>query len=465
MTASVRINKPPSAHPQKPARAIAFSILLNVETKASFASELLHTRLSDTVEPREAALATELVMGTLRWQRTLDFLIERYAKRAISSLDFEVLIALRMGIYQLRFLARIPARAAVSESVELARRARKSSAAALVNAVLRRASAERDEPITTFLPSGLSAAERLAIEHSHPHWMVERWLANFGERKAIELLQANNLPSTQSCAVLDAARREQIIESLQHAGIETAPGRLLRDALIIRKGNIAKSAALKNGWLAIQDEASQMIPLLVGTRAGDRVLDLCAAPGGKTQMLAQKAGAKGLVVACDIRESRLRAMRDRFAAANARNMALVALDGTRALPFARKFDRVLVDAPCSGTGTLARNPEIRWRLHVEDLVELHARQAALLMSAMDSVAANGRLIYSTCSLEPEENEAVIQEVLTKNPDFHAEPVKIPAGLLAQGVRANDLTDECGAFRTFPPQHHADGFFAATICRK
>lgn len=465
MTASPQNKKSPATRARKSARALAFSILLDTETKAAFASELLHSRLAGETDAREAALATELVMGTLRWQRTLDFFIERYTRRSAARLDTEVLIALRLGIYQLRHLHRIPVRAAVNESVELARRARKSSAAALVNAVLRRADTDTGKHLTDFLPAELDSAERLGIEHSHPTWMVERWLLKFGREETVQLLEWNNRAPLQAISFMDSSHRDETVESLKKAGFEIVPGRLLRDAAVVRKGNIACTVAFRNGAIAIQDEASQMIPLLLGVRPGDSVLDLCAAPGGKTLTLARQAGASALVVAGDIHESRLCAMRERFQSAGQTNVNLVALDGARALPFANKFDRILVDAPCSGTGTLARNPEIRWRLRAEDLAALHSRQVALLTSALNSLAAGGTLIYSTCSLESEENEMVVQEALAANREFCTEAVKIHEEKLAEGVEPKDISDENGPFRTFPPTHHTDGFFAVAIRRR
>ena len=465
MTASPQSKKSPTTRTRKSARAIAFSILLDVEMKAAFASELLHVRLAGETDAREAALATELVMGTLRWQRALDFFIERYTKRGAGKLDAEIRIALRMGIYQLRHLQRIPARAAVNESVELARRARKSSAAALVNAVLRRASAEKDKPLTDFLPADWEPGETLAIEHSHPTWMVERWLRKFGHQKTVQLLEWNNRAPAQAISIVNASHRAETVESLKNAGFEMAPGRLLKEALIIRKGNVTSAAAFRDGSIAIQDEASQMVPLLLGVNAEDSVLDLCAAPGGKTITLARQVSSNVLVVACDIHESRLRAMRARFESTGVNDVHLVALDGTRPLPFASTFDRILLDAPCSGTGTLARNPEIRWRLRAEDSSALQLRQVALLTSALNALAKGGQLIYSTCSLESEENEIVIEEALAANRGFRAEPVRIPDEKLAEGVQARDTIDENGAFRTFPPTHHTDGFFAVAIRRK
>jgi 16S rRNA (cytosine967-C5)-methyltransferase len=464
MTASPRKQASRSASIPS-ARTLAYSILLSVETEAAYASELLRSRLDTSLDAREAALATELVMGTLRWQRLLDFFIERYTGRKTPALDREVLTVLRLGIYQLRYLTRIPAHAAVSESVELVKRARKKSAAPLVNTALRRASAERGQPPAKFVPAEIGATEVLAISHSHPTWLVERCLRNFGEEQTIALLEANNQTPEHGCVFLSSERREDAIRSLDEAGINFQPGRLLRDAIVVRRGNVAKSRAFRSGWIGMQDEASQMIPLLTGAKPGDSVLDLCAAPGGKTMALANLVGEQGHVVAADLHEARLRAMRERLAMADPANVALVALDGTGPLPFANIFDRILVDAPCSGTGTLARNPEIRWRLRAEDLADLHRRQVALARSALEHLSPKGALLYSTCSLEPEENESVVREVLAGNPGFRGEALKIPQGILAAGVSAGDLVDKDGAFRTFPPVHHTDGFFAALMMRR
>lgn len=461
----MRASGPKRAAPARqgpPARALAYAILLDVERQRAYASDLLRSRLDADAQSRERALATELVMGTLRWQRLLDFLAERYARRGLSSLDREVLLVLRLGIYQLRFLTRIPARAAVSESVELVKLARKKSAAPLVNAALRRAARERDRPVADFVPQDLATAEKLAVLHSHPTWLVERWLERFGEEQTVALLQADNRTPRQACAFPNPARREDALRLFDRAGIGYRPGRLLRDAIVVDRGNITGTAAFHDGWIGIQDEASQLVPLLLGVKRGQSVLDLCAAPGGKTLMLSALAGRDGRVVAADLHEQRLRALHERLRHARIENTLLVALDGSASLPLAKKFERILVDAPCSGTGTLARHPEIRWRLSAADLGDLHRRQTALLVSALAHLAPGGALLYSTCSLEPEENEAVLGEALAAHPSVQHERLQIPPGVLAAGVSGAGLIDEDGAFRTFPAAHHSDGFFAALV---
>jgi 16S rRNA (cytosine967-C5)-methyltransferase len=471
------------------ARRIAFEALLRVETQGAYADEWLHARLADSKLKREdAALATELVMGALRWQRLLDFFLEQQlssksaegrGKRAaqgathsanaagagtpaVARLDAEVRAALRLGLYQLRCLERVPARAAVHESVELVKRARKASAAGLVNAVLRNASrqpAEEEEMVPREWPLG----ERLAVLRSHPTWLVERWLTALGEAETRALLTANNSLPRVTCAVAARLAAEAIAAELQSDAVDSRPGRWLRGALEIVSGVLARTRAFREGRVRFQDEASQMVALLLDAQPGMRVLDVCAAPGGKTLSLAEAVGASG-VVAADLHLSRLRAMRERLA--RHPQVQLVALDAAASqLPLARDFDAILVDVPCSGTGTLARNPEIRWRLRPEDLPKLRARQVAILLNAAARLRPGGRLLYSTCSLETEENEQVVEAVLAQRPELCV--VRGEAALAAHLHSAMDgsaLFDASGYFRTWPQRHGTDGFFAALLQR-
>jgi 16S rRNA (cytosine967-C5)-methyltransferase len=319
-------------------RTVAFDVLRRVEA-GGYASDLLMER-SAPLESRDAGLAAEIVFGVLRYRAQLDYLIERYLGRE-RKLDTEVRIALRMGVYQLRYLERIPPHAAVAESVELVKRAHKRSAAGLVNAVLRKVDRE---PILW---------PNREIELSCPEWLLGRWERLYG-REAAE-------------AIARAALAEP--EKFTRGGRR-------------------------------QDIGSQAIVPLLGLARGQTFLDLCAAPGNKTAQ-ALEAGVRA--VACDLHYHRLAQLRGMGA-------DLVVLDGVRPLPFARRFDRILVDAPCSGTGTLGRNPEIKWRLEPADLEDLPRRQKALLSSARAVLAPGGLLIYSTCSLEPEENRDVVSEV-------------------------------------------------------
>src|ERR1700691_284369 len=346
-----------------PARKIAYEVLRRVEVEGAYASDLLHSELGARVKPEDAGLATELVMGVLRSRRLLDFLLERQLKKPVARLDLQVALALRIGLYQLRFLERGPARAAVNESVELVKSARKTSAATLVNAVLRRAANDARVPPEKLVPQATLAAERLGILHSHPTWIVERWLARLGEQQTIALLEANNRTPRLTCALHDLKQREEIFAALQRSALRVDPGKILQSAFAASGGSPTRTESFRTGAISIQDEASQTVPLLLDVQTNDRVLDLCAAPGGKTPPLVRAAGPSGTVVAADRYAHRLRAMREQFQRLDLTQVRLVELDAASPLPFSTLFHRILLDAPCSGTGTLARHRAIRWRLH------------------------------------------------------------------------------------------------------
>jgi 16S rRNA (cytosine967-C5)-methyltransferase len=322
------------------ARSAAFQILLRVEQdRHAHADELLYRAQAGFSDPRETALCEELVYGALRHQARLDFWIAGLTGKPEKKLDAEVRVALRLGLYQLRLLDRIPARAAVHESVELVKKARKHSAAALVNAVLRKADSA-PEPADP------------AVALSMPAWLLDRWTARFGVEPARAIAQA----------------------ALQKPEVYERGGRRM-------------------------DIGSQSIAPLLDLKPGHRFLDLCAAPGNKTLHALETPGI--LAVACDISFQRLLAV--------PALVPRVCLDATVALPFGMRFHRILVDAPCSGTGTLGRNPEIKWRLTRDALVRHAERQRAILRNALEWLEPGGRLVYSTCSLEPEENEEVAGE--------------------------------------------------------
>ena len=451
-----------------PARRIAFETLRRVEAEGAYASDVLHADLGASIKTADAALATDITMGVLRWRRLLDFLLQRLLKKPVEHLDLPVALALRMGMYQVRFLAKIPAHAAVNESVELVKRARRVSAASLVNAVLRRAAVEAKSTAEKFLPPGIPPAERLGILHSHPAWLVERWLSRLGEPRTIAILEADNRPPRLSCAVHESADRDEIVRALEQAGLRIEPGSLLKDAFAASGGSPARTEAFRAGKISIQDEASQAVPLLLDVHSGDQVLDLCAAPGGKTPPLARAAGSSGTVVAADRHAHRLHAMRAQLKRLGLRGVHLVEMDAARPLPFGALFNRILVDAPCSGTGTLARHPEIRWRLRPDQLAEFHSLQLQMLLMALAQLAPGGTLVYSTCSIEPEENEQVVEAALREAPSIRRAPsietANILAGYLAPGVTPSELFDDAGQFRTFPGQYNTDGFFAAILAR-
>ena len=443
------------------ARAAAFDILLRVEQRQAYADELLHSRRLDSLAPADRALCTEIVMGALRWQSRLDDDIAAHTR--IARLDAEVLIALRMAAYQIAFLERIPALAAVNESVELVKRARKRSATALVNAVLRKlagAAAGRRSlvvgPGETPVPQDAAA---LAREYAHPAWLVERWAAHFGEEAARAICVHDQQVPPRAIGVAAGVDVQALTAELAGEQVTLAPGALLASSRVVTAGDITHTAAYRSGRIRVLDEASQLVAALVGR--GQRLLDCCAAPGGKTAALADRhPGAQ--IVAADLHPHRARLLRQLVRAPGVR---VIAADA-RALPLACEFDRILADVPCSGTGTLARNPEIKWRLAPADLADLHARQVAIVHGALERLASGGRLVYSTCSLEPEECEAVVEEVLSARQDLRLLPAREEmerlraAGELAWGDIDALLRGPC--LRTLPGVHPGDGFFAAIL---
>ncbi len=450
------------------ARRIAFGVLRRVAAEDAYAADLLYAELEPGIQKADASLATELTLGVLRRQRLLDFLLQRYLERRCDLLDLEVLLALRLGLYQLRYLDRVPQHAAIDESVELVKRARKSSAAGMVNAVLRRATTEAKvagAELEKLIPAGTAAEDRLGILYSHPTWLVTRWIAAFGRERTTALLEANNRAAPLTCAVLEENGGKKVAESLRKSGFEVEPGRWLRGALQISGGNPASSEAYRLGQINFQDEASQMVAHLVGARDSQTILDACAAPGGKAILLARAAGPRGCVIAGDIHKHRLRIIQQQLTRTGTTNVGLVVLDATQPLPFSRQFDCVLIDAPCSGTGTLARNPEIRWRLKPSDLNDAHRSQVAMLRNAWAAAGNSGRVIYSTCSLEPEENESVVDEALAEAPGWHVAPGQAAlAPHLGDPAMADTFFAADGFFRTFPPEQGTDGFFAAALAR-
>jgi 16S rRNA (cytosine967-C5)-methyltransferase len=447
-----------------PARAAAFDILLRVERESSYASELLHSRAYERLTAIDHSLTTELVMGVLRWRSLLDSQIAASSAQPLPKLDPEILTALRLAVYQFGWLSRVPARAAINESVELVKRARKRSAAPFVNAVLRKLAGAVLQVENPRHAISEASVETLAASSSHPLWLVERWLAAYGIDSALRICQHNQ--SVPMTAI--RLRRPATEERLRAEGIDLAPGAFLASARRVEHGDITKTASFRAGLCVIQDEASQLVAALVGH--GAHILDCCAAPGGKTAAIADR-NPNANIAAVELHSHRARLLRKLLSArdpaseAGAGAISVVAADA-RHLPFAPKFDRVLADVPCSGTGTLSRNPEIKWRLKPEDLADLHLRQVAILRSAMAQVAARGRLIYSTCSLEKEENEDVIERALAEDSSFRALDCRTELERLQQQDELvwPDLSALTRGpyLRTLPGVHPCDGFFAAIL---
>jgi len=458
-----------------PARAAAFDIVLRVEQQDAYASELLHSSRFAKLSPQDHGLTTELVMGVLRWRSLLDTEIASASSQKLEKLDIEVLIALRLAAYQLMFLERVPDRAVVNESVELVKRARKRSAAPFVNAVLRKladktsgAKAGSDtQPAVAALKhlptqklgpgeaefaSAKTEAElvELAELSAHPLWLVQRWTKQFGYEAAKQVcIYDQHVPESS----IHLHREGEL------SGVKLSPGKLLSSARRLQPGTSINVGDPRFNRIHIQDEASQLVALLAGK--GSNILDCCAAPGGKTRLLADR-NPHATVIAAELHPHRARLLRRLV---SAQNVCVIVAD-VRMLPITASFDRVLVDVPCSGTGTLARNPEIKWRLRPADLLEFQERQLSILQSAMKNVAPGGRLVYSTCSLEREENQDVVEKVVSADVSFRI--TECCAELEKLQLEGEMVWKDLGSLtsgpylRTIPGVHPCDGFFAAIL---
>ena len=401
----------------------------------------------ERLDPRDRGLLATLVLGTLRWLRRLDDVIASASHRKLEEIDPALRSPLRVAAYQLLFLDRIPAHAAVNEAVDHAHRLTHRGGASFVNAVLRRiARAPRiaDWPVREADP-----VRRLAIEHSHPDFLVERWLARFGRDRTIALLEANNQPKPMHLlAFCDRGGRELLAESLIDEGLAVDPALLSPVGLVVRSGDPLDTEAFRRGDLYIQDEASQAAAVIPPPRPGERVLDAAAAPGGKTfALLAREPSVRPILADSDLRRVAL-------LSANLRRLGRrlpVTVSDVGAAPFMSPFDRVVLDLPCTGTGTFRKHPELKWRISEDEIGRLSRTALRMLRGAVPLVALGGLLVAITCSLEQEENEAVVAELLAERPDLAPLPLE---DLLEPPLRG--MVRGEGFVRIFPGGDH-DGF--------
>ena len=396
-----------------PARRAAMDALRQIdESDVDMGAAIAGVRAT-LQDQRDHALLLELVSGTLRMRAAIDYQLALRVKRPLAKLDAAVLRILRLSAFQLIYRPRLPASAVINDAVELTRRSGKSSASGLANAVLRALARER-EALAWPLASD---PDHLAIVHSHPRWLVDRWVARYGADDATTWLAFNNQPATLCLAAnRHLTTRAALAEELLSDGVTTAPTHRALDGLSVVDGRALTTRAFREGRCIVQDEASQLIGELAARAAHGRILDLCASPGGKTLALSA-AAATGLVIAADIRASRIRLLSRTLTRCRVPNARVVHLsDGP--LPFRdATFDLVLIDAPCSGLGTVRRDPDIRWRRVLPDLPRFAAAQLALLTNAARLVKPDGTMVYSTCSSKPEENADVVRAFLAAHPQF------------------------------------------------
>lgn len=420
-----------------PARVAAYEILLRVDRDNAYASTLL-PRYESELSERDAGLCHQLVLGVLRRKLYLDSRIREHA--GAKKIDVEVLTSLRLGAYQLLELDRIPDHSAVNDSVGLVQRARKVSAKGFVNAILRRIAGEPTQSKTG------GNIDEVSIELSHPRWLLERWIGQLGYEQAIAVASANNQPSRIAY---------RFTGNQPNAEIEGRPSRIVDGAFTVEHLTGSLRALAAQGIIYFQDEASQLVASLITMPEGGHFLDVCASPGGKTSLVALK-NRTAAIIAGDIYHQRVQFLRSNCNRQGISSVCVAQYDAVVSLPFAEQaFDTVLVDAPCSGTGTIGSNPEIRYSLSPDDIDELSGKQLSILLNASKVVKSGGRLYYVTCSLEREENEEVVAAFLGRSTDFAVAPFIADTKF---------LTTE-GFGRTFPDRDGTDGFFVAAFMRQ
>ncbi len=423
-----------------PARRVTLEALVQIETGEAHSDDLLHSQEVQRLEPRDRNLATELLYGILRWRSRLDHVLSAASSRPWASIDGIVRSALRVGLYQMWHLDRVPDYAAVSDAVEIIRAAGPRGADGFVNAILRTLGRERP-----WVRAGFEASLPAWIRVSLPEWLWKRWMARYGENRATEYALSLNQPSR--------AAFRPLLPNLK----EVRPGWVASE--IVPGAFIAESGATDlPPDLLLMDEASQLVPFVMGAQEGWEVWDACAAPGGKSAILKELVAPGGKVISSDRSIRRALSLKRHWGRTGVPANMLIVADAAANPPFWVRFDAVLVDAPCSGLGTLRRNPEIKWRFSEDRLAELHRLQAQILNSTCEAVRPGRRLLYATCSTEPEENEGVIAEFLECHPDFSPVRPDVPAGI-------DHWVDEEGFVRTYPTVRLWDGFFAALLIRQ
>lgn len=427
-------------------RAAALQVLIAIERgHTTLAAELdrAHRQLEDE---RDRALLVELAAGVLRWQAALDALLSQRSKRPLPKLDPAVRAALRIGAYQLEHLDRVPPHAVVHESVQLVRTLVGESATGFVNAVLR--SLQRDRATLRLPANPGPAGDRtdqlryLAITLSHPTWLVERWLDRCGFEAAAAWCEFNNHPPAVTIRPRTGVGRDSLLELLRAAEIDATPSTVVPTAIHLPAGTLGRMTPALRDHVVVQDEGSQLVAHRANAQTGERVLDLCASPGGKTMILRDAVGDEGITIACDFRPARVELLK-RTLSSQHLTVPIVRLDAGAPLPFREAFDRVLIDAPCSGLGTIRRDPDVKWSRQPADLERFAAEQLRMLSHAADVVRNGGALVYATCSSEPDENERVVARFLDARRDYRLD----------------------SEMRTLPFRDALDAYYAAVLVRR
>ncbi|MBP7175778.1 MAG: 16S rRNA (cytosine(967)-C(5))-methyltransferase RsmB [Thermoclostridium sp.] len=445
------------------ARETALKALNEIETKEAYSNLVLKKVLRDTnLDGRDKAFVTELVYGTVTWKLTLDWVISRFSKTRLNKLSVWVLLILRLGVYQLLFLDRVPPSAACNTAVDLAKKYAKASSG-FINAILRNISRQKAQ-IDLQHPQAGSLSGELSLQYSFPEYLVTEWITEFGEAFTRQLLKALvERPDFSVRVNTLKATPQDVMNELTEAGIKADPGRFLPEALVLHGvTDISQLPVFNNGWLTVQDESSMLAARILDPQPGERVLDVCAAPGGKTTHIAQLMQDQGQITAWDIHEHKTDLIRE-----NAQRLGIHIIDARKRDAMesindeAELYHRVLVDAPCSGTGIIRRKPDIKWQRKQADFDSLVEVQRKILYNAGRAVALGGVLVYSTCSMDERENEQVVRSFLDAQAGFERTSLD---DILPENLRSKHGTKD-GMLKLYPHIDGTDGFFIARLKKK
>jgi 16S rRNA (cytosine967-C5)-methyltransferase len=446
------------------ARAIAMHVLMQVARRGSFPDVLLDIYFKEhpKLDSRDRALVTELVYGVLRWQGRLDWIINQQIKIRPDKVDLTVRLILRLAVYQLLFLDRIPAAAAVHEAVELAKTSQPKHVVRFVNGVLRTIS-RKSVALKEVEPEG-SAEHRLAVLYSYPLWLVERWLTHLGNEETESFCQAGNqIPPTTVRVNTLKTTVATMATSFKDLGFFVESGKFVPEALHLRsiRTDLSSLKQYERGEFQVQDEASQVIAHLLQPQPGERILDACAGLGAKSTHLGQLMENRGEIIALDNQGWKLTRLLENAQRLGVSCVEAMEINLLELVPSGEEFsfDRILLDAPCTGLGVIRRNPDIKWKVKPKDFRRLHLLQRQMLEKLAPLLKSGGVLLYATCTVSKEENEETVQGFLAEHPDYQPESARpyLPLGNA-------DLVNRSGAMQTWPHRHGTDGFFAARLRR-
>lgn len=448
--------------PRGNVREAALDVLLKIEKNQAYSNLLLNDTINKlTVSAKDVPLLTEIVYGTIQQQKKLDFYLEAYSKKPLIKLEVWVHLLLRITVYQLFFLDRIPDHAAINEAVEIAKRRGHKGISGMVNGILR-----------SMLRSGLpetetieDKVERLAVETSHPEWLLNRWIEQIGFAKAKEIAAANLTTPVHSVRVnTTRVNKQDVIDSLEKEGLEIVESPNVPESLRVKRGSIVNTQAFKDGWISIQDEGSMLVAHVLDPKPGERILDACAAPGGKSTHMAERMSNEGEIKSIDIHPHKVKLIMNQQ-----ERLGLSIIDGQ--VLDARQlidnynpecFDRILVDAPCSGLGVIQRKPDLKWAKHEGDIQRLSVIQSEIIDSVWPLLKKGGRLVYSTCTIDYEENEKVIKTFVDRHEDARFEEDfmrRLPK------VMSEKSTQTMGRIQLYPGEFDTDGFFISSVIKQ